>query len=100
MKYCPNCGCELKDETLTCCIECGEELPIVKKKKKRKRKQKKSIDHENQNDFYDGYYDDRIPVDAEQHNEEIDKILIRNIIIVLLCVLFIISICVAVLLLL
>ena len=40
MKYCPNCGCELKDEVLTCCLECGEPLPVVKKKRKKKKARK------------------------------------------------------------
>ena len=92
MKYCPNCGCELKDEALTCCLECGEPLPVVKKKRKKKKARK--VVQEIIDESYDGYYDDRVPVDAEKHQDESDKTLIQNVVLVLLGVVFVISVCI------
>ena len=97
MKYCPNCGCKLSDDALTCCIECGEELPIIKKKRKKNRKQQNTIMNEKQDESYDGYYDDRKTVDEDELDEEVDKTLLRNVILVLSGVLVIVSVCVFVL---
>lgn len=98
MKFCPNCGAKLTEESLTYCLECGEELPnIAKKMRKRNRKKENETKNRKTEDAYDGYYDDRVPVDADVEREGIDKKLIRNVILVLVCVLLVILACVIIL---
>lgn len=46
-------------------------------------------------DDYDGYYDDVRPIDEGGRREEIDKALVKKIILVVACVLLIAGACVA-----
>lgn len=113
MKYCPYCGADLIDSTIFFCPECGKPLKKSKDKlkssknenfkKKQAKKQIISREHaafdetqaENVDTSYDGYYDDINPIDASTERQGLDKGMIKNIIIIIVSVLFAISICVA-----
>ena len=72
MKYCPYCGADLVEDGVSCCVECGKQLPAGKthkekpkdkpeikkatKKKNSAKKPESSIEVETVVD--DGYYDD------------------------------------------
>lgn len=107
MKFCPNCGAELANGDAPFCSECGKPLnvvmqepaltkPVKKKSVWKKRKAKKeekllttitseipSASVENnppsQDDGYDGYYDDVLPLDEGSHRDGLDKELLKNI---------------------
>lgn len=126
MKFCPYCGADLVDSTVSFCSECGKALPgeqkeektekIVeadksksgsdeqksrKKKKKppKKRKAKAKADAEpteTKDDGYDGYYDDIRPVDEGRQREGMDKALVKNVVLIIAGVLFVVVACVAV----
>ena len=115
MKYCPYCGAEIINSTVSFCAECGESLkdtdaPRPKKEKKAKNPIKpKKVPREEINedipteseeavqDDYDGYYDDIRPADSSVIRQTIDKGLIKNIILLIAGVLVIIGACVALL---
>lgn len=103
MKYCPYCGAVLPDGAFSFCPACGKALPEAKtttKKKKTKRKKKsrpvKSTPTQPE-DGYDGYYDDRLPIDAGKRREGIDTAIIKKIVAVVVCLLVVIGACVALL---
>lgn len=82
MKYCPYCGESLPDPNALFCPECGkattgdlEESPV-------------------QDEGYDGYYDDVLPVDSDRQREGPDQLLIRKIALLIGSVFLIIGGCV------
>lgn len=124
MKYCPYCGGELINSAASFCTECGKSLPAetqdasIKHEKnqthnehRRKHTKKARVTgrHEEQfvsadlekkaekrkEDDYDGYYDDIRPLDEGGGREEIDKDIIRKILLLVVGVLFIAGACVA-----
>lgn len=120
MKFCPYCGADLVDSTVSFCSECGKELPKEQKderpvseeesqsrkpKKKRnrkwikRRKAKKEPEVEQvqpQDEGYDGYYDDVLPMDDGIQREGIDKELIKKVVLVVVGVLLVVVACVAI----
>lgn len=48
-------------------------------------------------DDYDGYYDDRIPIDEGHRRDGLDKGIIKKVIVLVLCLLVVIGACVAIL---
>ena len=116
MKYCPYCGAELLGGTASFCCECGKSIKGRKTKAKsekkppaEKRKKSNIIETEDvtpksenneeitteENDGYDGYYDDILPVDESIERQGIDKTVVKNLIIIIVGVIVAISICVA-----
>ena len=119
MKYCPYCGADLPDGTVSFWMECGNALPDekkndvqpekkeqrpVKKKtlpKKRKRKvskpgaetpaEKTPVVEED----YDGYYDDVLPMDTGRQREGIDRSIVKKIAILISGLVVVIGLCVA-----
>ena len=116
MKYCPHCGAALPDGAFSFCPACGKPLPETaapatgKKRPEKKRKPKKTKPPKPQkrkkagksapiqpDDGYDGYYDDRIPIDAGKCREGVDTGIIKKVIAVVACLLVVIGACVALL---
>ena len=116
MKYCPFCGAVLPDEKISFCLECGENLSELNlnaeieksarkakkgKKSKSEKKQKnreKSIGEEpaeTASDNYDGYYDDVTPKDSVMLHQDLDKAMIKNLVILTVGVITAISLCIA-----
>ena len=119
MKYCPYCGTALWSGAVSFCSECGNALPGEKKNdvqpdvKKRKPAKKKARpkkrgrkvskpaqkafvkETEKVNDDYDGYYDDILPADEGRQLEGIDQSIVKNIAILISCLVVVIGICVA-----
>ena len=109
MKYCPYCGADIIDGAVSFCVECGKQLPSVPQKQKKddsytKEKKNSRIpksaipDTENPDESdigYDGYYEDRVPEDNGAVRMEIDKRLIKRLVILGICVLLVIILCVA-----
>ena len=116
MKYCPYCGANLLCGTVSFCSECGksikgrktkaksEKKPPADRKKKSKTKVPKydikepeTIEETSKvlDDGYDGYYDGVLPVDENVERQELDKQTVKNLIIIIACVIVAISICVA-----
>ena len=116
MKYCPYCGANIVDGAAFC-LECGSKLPVIKQKdekrfnqKKEKcdkeKKEEKSIkkkqtesnkNNEIMDNDYDGYYDDVIPSDRKNMDnkaEYINSSMIKQIVLLIVGVLFIIAFCV------
>ena len=115
MKYCPYCGANLIDGTVSFCSECGksikgrktkaksEKKPPAERRKKSKTKVPKDVVKETEvpeettevvDDGYDGYYDDVLPVDESVERQGLDKEMIKNLIIIIAGVIVAISICV------
>ncbi len=115
MKYCPYCGANLIDGTVSFCSECGksikgrktkaksEKKPPAERRKKSKTKVPKEVVKETEvpeettevvDDGYDGYYDDVLPVDESVERQGLDKEMIKNLIIIIAGVIVAISICV------
>lgn len=114
MKYCPYCGARYTDGTVFLCPACGKQFPIPEQltsmyeKKQRQRKKDKAngcrestdlseITDKHRETGYDGYYDDILPPDWDQIKDGIDKVLARNIIVLIASVILIIIMCVALL---
>lgn len=124
MKYCPYCGGELANPAASFCTECGESLssavpeeaPVAEAHREKKKSSKKHVKKRRysgktkrpavpvkageasepvREDDYDGYYDDVRPFDEGGGREEIDKALVKKIILVVVCVLLIAGACVA-----
>ena len=122
MKYCPHCGGELANSAASFCTECGKSLSPVtpevvpvaethgeKKKRSKKHVKKRRYSEKTKRpvapakasevsdpvreDDYDGYYDDVRPFDEGGGREEIDKTLVKKIILVVACVLLIAGVC-------
>ncbi len=116
MKYCPYCGTELIDSTVSFCPECGKVLemqsgPTQKNKKrlfsiKLKKLQKKAKNTENKADeekvlelmdeCYDGYYDDVLPQDNTLIQQSLDKELIKRLVLLGIGFIVVIGICITV----
>ncbi len=118
MKYCPYCGADVLNGSVSFCAECGEALNgAVKGKKTKKEKKKKKVDKKPAKekvtsevteeayeseleptpdpDFgYDGYYDDVLPTDDAVERQQLDKATIKNLIIIGAGVFLAITICV------
>lgn len=113
MKYCPYCGAALPDSAVSFCPECGKSLPESSssaptkspKEKKQRKKPKKSKPAPKKRtkaeppseDDYDGYYDDRLPIDEGHRRDGFDKSIIKKVVMILLCLLLVIGVCVAIL---
>jgi len=117
MKYCPYCGKELWDENASFCAECGKHIPARSQKdiKQETAEEAETVqDAEGaavadtlseetpceeepvQGDGYDGYYDDVIPDDYGHLRSNVDKELIKKIIVLGISVALIIGACVAI----
>jgi len=118
MKYCPYCGVDVLNGSVSFCAECGEALngtikgKKAKKEKKRKKADKKPVKEKvtptvteetyetepepaPDPDFgYDGYYDDVLPADDVVERQQLDKATIKNLIIIAVGVFLAITICV------
>ena len=115
MKYCPYCGVVLPDNVVFFCPECGKSMPEstsgttmpdkpAKKKKLRKNAKKKKVTPPRRSktepppeDDYDGYYNDRLPIDESRRRDGLDKNIIKKVVALVLCLLVIIGACVAIL---
>lgn len=112
MKYCPYCGADLIDGTVSFCAECGKQLPTGKtqeeksnnrsknketsKKKKTVNNAESSVDTETVvDDGYDGYYDDVRPIDEDREQEGVDKEIIKKIAVIIAGLFVVIVACVA-----
>lgn len=112
MKYCPYCGADLIDGTVSFCAECGKQLSTGKTQEekannksnnKRISKAKKmitnlesSVDTETvADDGYDGYYDDVRPIDEDREQEGVDKEIIKKIAVIIAGLFVVIVACVA-----
>ena len=100
MKYCPYCGVELINDSVSFCAECGKELPAkkakeqqeilpqklhtqAKNKKSAKRQPAPLSDAELRSEYdegYDGYYEDLPPVDDGKVHIGADKELLKKIV--------------------
>ena len=101
MKYCPYCGAVLQDGAFSFCPACGKALPERAKKEKmpkatKARKRPKPVPEPPEDD-YDGYYNDRIPLDAGKRLEGLDFGIVKKVIAVVACLLVVIGACVALL---
>ena len=101
MKYCPYCGAVLPDGAFSFCPACGKALPERAKKEKmpkstKARKRPKPVPEPPEDD-YDGYYNDRIPLDAGKRREGLDFGIVKKVIAVVACLLDVIGACVALL---
>jgi len=116
MKYCPYCGASLPEDTVSFCPECGKTLPETapapneekvpkkeknpqesKKPKKSKPQRQKKESEPPPLDDYDGYYDDRVPIDEGRRREGVDKNIIKKVIALTVGLLVVISACLAIL---
>lgn len=115
MKYCPYCGAALPDSAVSFCPECGKSMPEstsgatmpdkpAKEKKSRKNAKKKKVTPPRRSktepppeDDYDGYYNDRLPIDESRRRDGLDKNIIKKVVALVLCLLVIIGACVAIL---
>lgn len=112
MKYCPYCGADLIDGTVSFCAECGKQLTTGKmqeekmnnrsknkgtsKKKKTVNNAESGVDTETVvDDGYDGYYDDVRPIDEDREQEGVDKEIIKKIAVIIAGLFVVIVACVA-----
>lgn len=100
MKYCPYCGAELPEGAVSFCGECGKSLPQAENKE-RKTVKGKQLDKQpetkspaNQDEGYDGYYDDVLPDDDTVTGRTVDKNLIKKIALLAGCVCVVIALAV------
>lgn len=118
MKYCPYCGADILNGSVSFCAECGEALNgTTKEKKIKKEKRKRKSDrtpvkekvtskvpeevYKTESDpaldpdfGYDGYYDDVLPADDAVERQQLDKATIKNLVIIIVGVILAITICV------
>ena len=100
MKYCPYCGAELPKGAVSFCGECGKSLPQAATEKPEKAKEKRAdLKSEaevpaNQDEGYDGYYDDVLPDDDTVTGRTVDKNLIKKIALLAGCVCVVIALAV------
>ncbi|MBQ2855848.1 MAG: zinc-ribbon domain-containing protein [Bacteroidaceae bacterium] len=117
MKFCPYCGKEMWDENAAFCAECGKQIPS-RSQKEATPETVEEVEAVNdagettaadnipeeipceekpvQGDGYDGYYDDVIPDDYGHLRSNVDKELIKKIIVLGISVALIIGACVAI----
>lgn len=93
MKYCPYCGAALPDSAVSFCPECGKPMQDGDVKTPSKPQKTELIVE----DDYDGYYDDRIPIDEGHRRDGPDKGIIKKVVALVLCLLVVIGACVAIL---
>lgn len=115
MKYCPNCGAELKLGTVSFCHECGKSLaekestpePFVIKDPPEKTDERRRVvwkvpekeAEKPKRPTYDGYYDDIVPEDGMEQDKPVrDKSIALKVGLVIAGVLFVAVICVIALL--
>lgn len=95
MKFCPQCGAALPGGAAPFCPECGKKLkePARGGDKKHRTPHRRNgqevscpdgTGQDQQDEAYDGYYDDVAPVDADQAGDRIDPALIKRILLVIL----------------
>lgn len=118
MKYCPYCGAGLATGAVSFCAECGKSLPdqavaepAHEEKKNTPKKKSACCKHKpkrkppsadtgtetpmsQQEDGYDGYYDDVLPSDIGRQREGLDKELIKKVAIIAGVMLLIVGLCV------
>lgn len=110
MKYCPYCGASLPDSAVSFCPECGKSLPksTVEKPPKEKKKKENPVKTKTRpkkakkpeppiDDGYDGYYNNRLPIDEGHRRDGMDKHIIKKVAALVLCLLVVIGACVAIL---
>lgn len=113
MKYCPHCGAALPDGAFSFCPAFGkalpeteppaakEERPAKKKKTKAPKPQKRQKPVKSTpsppDDSYDGYYDDRLPIDSGKRREGMDMGIIKKSAAIVACLLVVIGACIALL---
>lgn len=110
MKYCTHCGAVLPDSAASFCPECGKPLPesTVEKPAKEKKKKEKPVKNKTRpkrskkpeppaDDGYDGYYNDRLPIDEGHRRDGMEKNIIKKVVALVLCLLVVIGACVAIL---
>lgn len=116
MKYCPHCGAVLPDGAFSFCPACGKPLPETaapateKESPEKKKKPKKTTTQKPQkrkkaaqpalipsDDGYDGYYDDRLPIDSGKRREGMDMGIIKKAAAIVACLLVVIGACIALL---
>ena len=111
MKYCPYCGADLIEDTVSFCAKCGKQFPASKHHKEKPKDkfkvkpatkhkpaktQKNSIEVESVvNNIYDGYYDDIRPIDEGHELEGVNKELIKKIVTIIAVLFVVIIACVA-----
>ena len=100
MKYLPtswlcqlDCGASLPDSAVSFCPECGKSMQDGDVKTPSKPQKTELIVE----DDYDGYYDDRLPIDEGHRRDGLDKGIIKKVIALVLCLLVVIGACVAIL---
>ena len=104
------CGAAIPDSAVSFCPECGRSLPETEEKtpaREKKRKEKPVTSNARPSkakktdvpveDDYDGYYDDRLPMDEDHRRDGLDKNIIKKVVALVLCLLAIIGACVAIL---
>lgn len=100
MKYCPYCGAELPEGAVSFCGECGKSLPQAATEKPEKVKEQPADSKPevevpaNQDEGYDGYYDDVLPDDDTVTGRTVDKNLIKKIALLAGCVCVVIALAV------
>jgi len=116
MKYCPYCGAILPEVAVSFCPECGETLPGAdaqvpeekapkkeknpqksKKPKKSKPQRQKKESEPPPLDDYDGYYNDRVPIDEGRRRDGLDKSIIKKVVALAVGLLVVIMACLAIL---
>ena len=117
MKYCPYCGAVLPDGAPSFCPECGESLldgksrvvekedphkkkqkpEKVKKAKEKRKKPMEPLDDPILADDYDGYYDDRVPIDEGHRRDGIDKGVVKKVVALVIVLLVVIAACITLL---
>lgn len=110
MEDCPYCGAALPDSAVSFCPECGKSLsestvekPVKEQKRKNKptkpkaRPKKPKRTEPPVEDGYDGYYDDRLPIDEGHRRDGMEKNIIKKVVALVLCLLVVIGACVAIL---
>ena len=110
MKYCTHCGAVLPDSAASFCPECGKPLPesTVEKPAKEKKKKEKPVKNKTRpkrskkpeppaDDGYEGYYNDRLPIDEGHRRDGMEKNIIKKVVALVLCLLVVIGACVAIL---
>lgn len=113
VSVCPECGKALTEQIGA--EETEDQTGKAKKRHRKARKSKRSAGrasgeqpshdsasqkedlHVSADDGYDGYYDDVLPPDIDRVQEGIDTELIKKVAAVIICVILVISMCVAML---
>lgn len=96
MKFCPYCGAALPGGAAPFCPECGKKLTDCphkgeegKRRPPRRNAKKKVLSRDDsgpdqQDEKYDGYYEDVAPVDVDRASDRVDPALIKRVLLVVL----------------